>query len=95
MVAVLGDVGMVIPGLAVAVIDLDDANASFDQPPGDQAGVGKLPCAVKCRASTLDSRFRSNASRASNCIRNAISSEAIATRGHRRWPARARCSRFN
>ena len=47
MVAVLGDVGVVVPGLVVAVIDLDDPDAALDQAAGDQAGVGELAVAVR------------------------------------------------
>ena len=47
VVAVLGDVVVIVPGLIVAVIDLDDAHAPLHQSPRDQAGVGELAGAVQ------------------------------------------------
>ena len=41
------DVGVVVPRLAVAVEDLDHADAPFDQPPSGQAGLGEVPLAVR------------------------------------------------
>ena len=47
MVAVFGDVGMIVPGLTIAVVDLNDAHAAFHQSPRDQTGIGKLAGAVQ------------------------------------------------
>ena len=42
VVAVVQDVAVVVPRLAVAVIDLRHAHAALRQPAGHQAGVGEL-----------------------------------------------------
>ena len=47
VVAMVGDVLVVVPGLVVAVVDLHHAHAALDQPPRQQAGVGELALAVQ------------------------------------------------
>ena len=46
MVAVFVDVLMVVPRLAVSVVDLNHAHAALDQAASDQAGIRKLAVAV-------------------------------------------------
>src|SRR5439155_16878084 len=47
VIAMVADVLMVVPGLAVAVINLRHAHATLGQTPGDQAGVGKFAVAIE------------------------------------------------
>ena len=53
LVAVVVDVAVIVPRLAVAVVDLHDAHAALRQPAGQQAGVGELAVAVRARASPV------------------------------------------
>ena len=56
VVAVVGDVAVIVPRLAVAVVDLHHAHAALDQPAGDQAGVGELARRRRAAASPAVSR---------------------------------------
>ena len=94
VVAVVGDVAVVVPGLAVAVVDLHHAHAALHQPAGEQAGVGELAVAVQLRAWPAFRVPMSKASCASNCMRNAISSDAIRASSCSSRPRCSRCSRF-
>ena len=75
VVAVVGDVAVIVPRLAVAVVDLHHAHAALDQPAGDQAGVGELAVAVLLARRGRSRVPRSKASCASPCMRKAISSD--------------------
>ena len=46
VVGVERDVFVVVPRLVVAVVELHDAHAAFDQPAGQEAGVGEFAVAV-------------------------------------------------
>ena len=82
-VALLGVVSMVlhvaviVPGLAVAVVNLGNPDASLGQSSGDQAGVGEFPLAVQGPSGGRFLAEVEGVSRASNCIRKAISSDWI------------------
>ncbi len=43
----IGDIAVIIPGLAFAGIDLHDPNAAFDESAGDQAGVIKSASTIE------------------------------------------------
>src|SRR5438477_100902 len=46
VVLMVANVGVVVPRLAVAVVNLHHTHTSFDQTARDEAGVGKLAVAV-------------------------------------------------
>ena len=95
VVAVVGDVGVVVPGLAVAVVDLRHAHAALDQPAGDQAGVGELALAVQlARRGRLAGRGRTPPAPRTACGRPSPATRS-GPRAASSRPRASRCSRFS
>ena len=95
VVAVAVDVGVVVPGLVVAVVDLHDPHAPLDQPAGDQAGVGELARRRRAAASPA-TRGPGRTPRAPRtaCGRPSPARRSRASSASS-WPRAARCSRLS